>query len=94
MAIDSELLQDLMDAVRVKSAKAKTEIEGLTEACQTDLNIKGIYVDDFTDPLAKQALRLYVKANYGYDDNVERFGESYDSLTKAMALSGDYVKGD
>lgn len=94
MAIDSELLQDLMDAVRVKSAKAKTEIEDLTEACKADLMIAGVYVEEFADPLAKQALKLYVKANYGYDDNVERFRAAYSALRDSMALSGEYEKGD
>lgn len=93
MAIDSRLLMDLMNAVRVKSQKASEEMEDLSEACRADLKIAGVYASEgFSDPLEKQALKLYCKANYGYDQDSEKFRAAYAALKDSMALSGDYGK--
>lgn len=91
MAIDEKLLQDLMNAVRVKTQRASNEIEDLSEACRMDLKIAGVYVsDNFSDPLEKQVLKLYCKANYGYDSDSEKFRAAYAALKDSMALCGDY----
>jgi predicted nucleic acid-binding protein len=92
MAINDELLNELMNAVRVKSGVGKEEISGLAEACKKDLEIAGVYVTDETDPLYRQAQKLYSKANYGYDKDSEKFRAAYAALKDAMALSGDYMK--
>lgn len=91
MAIDEKLLQDLMNAVRVKTEKASNEIEDLSEACRMDLKIAGVYIsDNFSDPLEKHVLKLYCKANYGYDSDSEKFRAAYAALKDSMALCGDY----
>lgn len=92
MAIDYEFLNQLMKAVRVKSKTAEEEIEDLIRACKKDLEISGVYVTDDTDPLYRQATKLYCKANYGYDKDTEKFGSAYAALRDSMALSGDYRK--
>lgn len=90
MAIDDRVIRDLMRAVRVKTATAEDEITDLAEACLVDLRIAGVYVEDPSDPLCKQAIKLYCKANYGYDTDSEKFREAYASLKDSMALSGEY----
>lgn len=96
MAIDEKLLEDLKQAVRTKAKSANDEIGDLAEACRMDLIIKGgVYVpEDFSDPLAKQALKLYCKGYYGYDKDQEKFRAAYAALRDSMALSGDYRKAD
>lgn len=93
MAITDELLEQLIKAVRVKSSMAADEITDLAEACKKDLEIAGVYVVDEKDPLCRQAIKLYCKANYGYDKDTERFALAYSALKDSMALSGDYPKG-
>lgn len=92
MAIDSELIKQLMKAVRVKSGNAEDEILDLAEACKKDLEIAGIHITNERDPLCKQAIKLYCKAHYGYDKDNEKFGAAYAALKDSMALSGDYSK--
>ena len=96
MAIDWQLLQDLKRAVKVKSQSSEEEIEDLSEACREDLRITGgVYVsENFSDPLEKQALKLYCKANYGYDEDSEKFRAAYAALRDSMALSGEYGRKD
>ena len=93
MAIDSRLLMDLMDAARVKSQKASDEMEDLSDACRADLEIAGVYVSEgFSNPLEKQALKLYCKANYGYDQDSEKCRAADAALRDSMALFGDYAE--
>ena len=96
MAIDWQLLQDLKRAVKTKAQSSEGEITDLAEACRMDLQIRGgVYVsEDFSDPLEKQALKLYCKANYGYDADSEKFRAAYEALRDSMALSGEYGRKD
>lgn len=94
MVFSEEYIIQLMHAVRVKSSVSKEEITDLAEACIKDLEIAGVYVTDAEDPLCRQAVKLYCKAHYGYDDDSEKFGEAYTALKDAMALSGDYSGED
>lgn len=89
--IDVLLIEELKRIVRVKSADAEIELGGLVDSCKREMEIAGIYGDEI-DPLYRQAIRLYCKAHYGYDEDTERFREAFDSLRDAMALSGDYAK--
>ena len=77
--------------IRAKSDKAREEIEDLIEAAKMDMAQEGIHGQP-GDPLYFQALVLYCKANYGYDENTERFQDAYRSLKISMALSGDYAE--
>ena len=87
-----DLIKTLKRYVRTKSTDADGELEDLVNACLKELEIAGVYVTSLSDPLAKNAVKLYCKANYGYDEDAERFRAAYNSLRDAMALSGDYKK--
>ena len=88
---DMLLIEELKYIVRVKSADAGFELRGLVASCKKELELAGIYGDE-TDPLYRQAIRLYCKSHYGYDEDTERFQAAFGSLRDAMALSGDYIK--
>lgn len=88
---DMHLTEELKRIVRVRSADAEFELEGLVASCKKEMEVAGIYGDE-TDPLYRQAIRLYCKAHYGYDEDTERFQAAFGSLRDAMALSGDYIK--
>lgn len=89
--VEMLLIEELKRIVRVKSADAEFELEGLLASCKREMEIAGIYGDEM-DPLYRQAIRLYCKSHYGYDEDAERFREAFNSLRDAMALSGDYIK--
>lgn len=90
--INKELIEELMNAVRVKTETAKREVGDLAEACKKELEIAGVYVTDESDPLFKQVVKLYCKAHYGYDKDHEKFGAAYAALRDSMALSGEYER--
>lgn len=90
MEITVELVEEIKKAVRVKSPSADGEIRSLIKACIAEMEIAGAFARDLQDPLVKQAIILYCKGNYGYDDKPEGFLEAYRSLRDAMALSGEY----
>ena len=80
-----ELIEELKRIIRAKSEDAGLELEGLVESCKKELELSGIYGDE-TDPLYRQAIRLYCKSHYGYDADTDRFQEAFSSLRDAMAL--------
>lgn len=84
-----ELVEWLKKMLRIKSDTADEELEDLVRACQNELKIAGVQ-GKLTDPLYKQSVKLYVKANYGYDDDNEKFLNAFQGLRDSMALSGDY----
>ncbi len=86
----SAILKDVKDAIRVKADSVNDEVEGLIAACKKEMEIAGILVIDETDPLVKQAIKLYCKAHYGYDEKSEKFRASFEALRDSMALSGEY----
>jgi uncharacterized phage protein (predicted DNA packaging) len=90
------LLDDVKDALRVSDVNKDTEINDLITAAQSDLMLAGVVSyksQDDTDPLIKRAIVLYVKANYGWDNQeADRFQKSYDLLKASLTLSGDYME--
>lgn len=91
MSISAAYISEMCRAVRVSETETSTEeITGLIEAAAADLSRQGVDTIDLDDPLTKQAVKLYCKAHYGYDNNTERFDSAYVSLSAAMSLCGDY----
>lgn len=88
----SVILGDIKNAIRVKSSSVDTEVEDLISACKKEMELSGVYITDEADALAKQAIKLYCKAHYGYDDKIEQFQKAYEALRDSMALSGEYVR--
>lgn len=92
--MDSNLLNIIKAAIRVKADSANTEIAGLISSCKKELELSGVYITDENDALAKQVIILYCKAHYGYDEKAEQFQKSYEALRDSMSLSGDYKKNE
>lgn len=88
--VKNEIIEKLKKRIRAKAAPDE-EIKDLVNTCKKELEIAGVYGDE-NDPTYYQAIVLYCKANYGYDENTERFERAFSSLRDAMSLSGDYKK--
>lgn len=76
--------------LRISTSTVDEEIKQVMEACLIDLKNGGVKVIDLDDAAIKQALKLFLKSQFGYDAEAERFGQSYEFLKKSLALSGDY----
>lgn len=88
--IGYKVIEKLMQRVRVGESAAD-ELEDLVKTCIRELEISGVY-GSVDDPTYFQAIVLYCKANYGYDEKTERFQKAFEKLKDAMKLSGDYEK--
>jgi len=84
------LINDIKVSLIIKNNAYDTDIQGLIDACKADLNIAGVQTVDETEPLTAQAIKLYCKGNFGYDENSEKYQKAYERLKIVMALASDY----
>ena len=88
-----DLREEVKARLRLKStAFDSAEVQPLIDACKADLARAGVATDE-SNPLMRQAVVLYCKANFGYSDDSERYQKAYEGLRDSMALSGDYGGG-
>ena len=76
--------------LRISSNKMDDELEQTIDACKLDLQNSGVKNLDSSDLLIQQAVKLYCKSQFGYDDSAWKFAEAYEHLKAALPLSGDY----
>lgn len=84
------LVDEVKVALRIKSSAYDAEVQDLIDSCKTDLSISGVQKIEEAEPLTKQAIKLYCKGNFGYDENSDKFKAAYESLKISMSLCGDY----
>lgn len=84
------LINDIKVSLRIKNSAYDTDVQELIDACKVDLKIAGVQRVDETEPLTLQAIKLYCKGNFGYDNNSEKYQKAYESLKIVMALANDY----
>lgn len=95
MEITDEFLEEMIHALRVsQTEEVEMEVTSLCLVALSDLKRQGVDIISLGDPMTKQAVKLYCKAHYGYDNNAERFEAAYVSLSAAMSLCGDYDGSD
>lgn len=90
--ISEEMINSAKKWLRITTSTVDEEIEQVIQACLIDLKNGGVEAIDLEDPAIQQAVKLFLKSQFGYDMNAERFGQSYEFLKKSLALSGDYNK--
>lgn len=78
--------------IRRSTSSLDAEVEQTVAACLMDLGVVGVRNIDAEDPLIQQAAKLYLKANFGYDDNAERWQLFYDRLKAFLSSSGAYTE--
>ena len=91
------MLEKVKLALRIKSTAYDAEIQALISACKIDLGLAGVLSSkietvetDDVDSLIENAIILYCKANFGYDESAPRFAEVYMKQKIAMSLSIEY----
>lgn len=88
--ISDALVASAKTWLRITSSTVEDEIKQVMEACLIDLKNAGVVTIDPDDAMIKQALKLHLKSQFGYDSEADRFGQSYEFLKNSLALSGDY----
>lgn len=85
------MLESVKLALRIKSNAFDNEIIGLIDACKIDLGLAGVCVtNNEDDPLIKNAIIFYCKANFGFNEDSDRWQKAYDNVKCALSLAGDY----
>ncbi len=84
------MLEKIKVVLRLKNSAYDEEVQDLIDACKVDLSLSGVEIVDEADPLTMQAIKLYCKSNFGYDENSNKFAEAYEKLKQSMSLCGDY----
>lgn len=92
------LHDDVKVALRVTSDALDTEVDGLIAAALADMRRAGVdqrLLDEGAMyPLAKAAVVMYVKANFGYDNSeAGRFLRSYNQ-TLALLCNSEVATGE
>lgn len=94
ITITDDYISEMIAAVRVSETDTSIqEVTDLIQAAVVDLVRQGVDTVNLDEPSTKQAIKLYVKGYYGYDDG-SRFQTAYEKLSAAMSLSSDYEGGD
>ena len=85
------MLEHVKLALRLKNNAFDIELNELIEAAKLNIKYSGVVIVNEEDPLIKQAITVYCKANFGLDNkDSEKYQKAYDMLVQHMALVGDY----
>lgn len=92
MAAETILTEKMRAALRISSTSDRIteEINDCIAACKKDLQDVGVKRLDETDALIVRAVTLYVKAEFGFNGNAEKFQNSYESLKVHLSMSSEY----
>lgn len=74
-------------ALRITTTAYDSEISALIESAKADLGIVGITEDD---DLVKQAIKTYVRMNFGSPSDYDRLKRSYDEQKAQMQSATGY----
>lgn len=95
--ISEEYLADMRDRVRISTARPKTdkELRDLILAARADLVRVGILPErakDEVDPLIKQAISTYIKAEFGLEnEDAEKYRASYQMQRAEISFDTAYT---
>ena len=94
--VSSEYLSDIRLRVRSSVDKLDGEIKDLILAARADLVRGGVLparAADETDPLVKQAISTYVKAEFGLDnDDTDKYRASFRNQKIALSMASEYIE--
>lgn len=94
MALDNTgtLLGKVLNAMRIDEDEHAEEIQDLINAAKREIIEAGAsptrVLDD--DELIIRSCIAYCKANFGYDDDKERFTDAFEKMLVKLSLLGSY----
>ena len=85
------MLDKIKLSLRMSGDDFDSEITDLILACKCDLKSAGVVVQEESNPLIIQAVTLYCKGYFGYDNvDSEKFLRSYELLKTSLSLLSEY----
>lgn len=86
------MLEQVKKDLRISHDKLDTDIQENIEACKLDMQRVGIDTTRM-DALMTKAVKLYLRWQYNYENQADRYGYAYQQLRNALSLSKKYKKG-
>lgn len=88
---NEELKERTKAALRVSTTDEDIDIEvgDLVEEALEELR-RSVHFLDPDDPLILQAVKSYAKANYGFDEDSDKWEARFESLKKKLGTYGPY----
>ena len=93
MYVSDEQVRQAMLWLRISEPSMADEIRQTIEACMTDLYVAGVMHINPPDALVQQAIKLYCKAQFGYEAESERYEKAYERLKVTLCCSSKYREG-
>jgi len=94
----NEYIISIRGYLRITTSSLDSEITDLINAARDDLVLGGVLPDkakDEADALIKRAIGIYVKAEFGLDnDDSEKYRAAYTDLKLRLMLSTGYIEGE
>ena len=86
------MLEKIKQSLRIDGEEHDDELLDLIQAAKREIVEVGAHPDKVldTDELIIRACTLYCKANFGYDDEKERFTRLFERLLVKLALLSSY----
>ena len=84
------LRQEVKLWLRITGTAMDSEVDQTIQAALMDLSMAGVAFLDPQDPLIRQAIKLYCKAQFGYEADSGKFAAAYEHLKSALTLCNDY----
>lgn len=82
-------LEKVKKDLRISHSKLDEDIQDNIEACKLDLKRVGIDVNK-SDVLLEKAIKLYIRWQYNFENQADRYRNAYESLRNALSLCEDY----
>ncbi len=87
------MIEKIKKNLRITHSKLDDEIEDCISACLRDLERVGLKdVDNKkNDHLILQCVKSYSRWQFNFENQAERYRQSYESLRNALSLNKDYI---
>nr|WP_294682472.1 DNA-packaging protein [uncultured Anaerotignum sp.] len=85
-----DFLTAMKNALRITHDKLDEEIRFNIDVCKKDLNRVGIVRIDDTDPIIRKVTELYLKWQYDFMGEGERYEKAYKGMRNGLSLCGEY----
>lgn len=82
-------LEKIKKDLRISHSKLDEDIQDNIEACKLDLKRVGIDVNKY-DVLLEKAIKLFLRWQYNFENQADRYRNAYESLRNALSLCEDY----
>lgn len=90
--MDPFIVDLVRDWIRIKITDLDdTEIVPMIESCINDLRLSGVKKLDTKDPLIRQCIKLYARAEFNFDGIGDKYREMYKELKNALGISLEYT---